>query len=332
MTVCGAGNDHRLGAHEAPPAIISVFLGEQLTDILRQLQTGSARRSKDGGHLEIGVSMLPKLPRDAGDRNRTSPFAFTGNKFEFRAVGSSQSIAGPVTVLNAIVAESLDYVATRLEQAVSKGTELNQAVTEVLSEMIREFRPVLFDGDNYSKEWQEEAHRRGLPDLRNTPDTVPLAISDEAIALFTKYKVYTERELRSRYEILLTNYTKAVGIEGQTALVMGRTMILPAALRYQTDVAAAVASAKQGGLPAELQAALLEELVSAINSFQQALAELEAALDGPPEGDVLAQAVYQRDRVLVAMAEVRRWGDRLETRVHDALWPLPAYREMLFIR
>jgi glutamine synthetase len=199
--------------------------------------------------------------------------------------------------------------------------------------MIRQFKGVLFDGDNYTKEWQDEAHRRGLPDLRNTPDTVPLAISDEAIALFTKHKVYTERELRSRYDILLTNYTKAIAIEGQTALMMGRTMILPAALRYQTEVAAAVTSAKGGGLQAESQAALLEELVGNITSFQHALADLEAALDGQPTGgDVVAQAVYQRDRVLVAMAEVRRWGDRLETQVDDALWPLPTYREMLFVR
>ena len=332
LTVCGAGNDHRLGAHEAPPAIISVFLGEQLTDILKQLQTGKAHSSKGGGHVEVGVSMLPKLPRDAGDRNRTSPFAFTGNKFEFRAVGSSQSIAGPCTVLNTIVAESLDYVATRLEEAVGKGTDLNQAVTGLLGEMIREFQAVLFDGDNYTQEWQDEARRRGLPDLRNTPDTVPLAISKEAIALFTRYKVYSERELRSRYEILLTNYSKAVSIEGQTALMMARTMILPAALRYQTNVATAVAAAKQGGLPAETQAALLEELVNAIGSFQEAMANLDAALAGQPNGDVHKQAVYLRDRVLPAMDQVRQWGDRLETMVDDALWPLPTYREMLFVR
>ena len=228
MSVAGAANDHRLGANEAPPAILSVFLGEQLTDIFEQIQTGGAKASKHGGHIEVGVSMLPKLPRDAGDRNRTSPFAFTGNKFEFRAVGSSQSIAGPNTVLNTIVAESLDFIATRLEKLTRGGKgDLNKALQTLLAEMVTEFKPILFEGDNYSSEWHTEAEKRGLPNLRTSVDAIPLATSKEAVALFTHYKVYTRRELDSRRDIMLENYIKTINIEAQTASTMVHTMILP---------------------------------------------------------------------------------------------------------
>jgi glutamine synthetase len=332
LSVSGAGNDHRLGANEAPPAIISVFLGQQLDDVFRQMERGAARSSKRGGHIKVGVSMLPKIPRDAGDRNRTSPFAFTGNKFEFRAVGSSQSIAGPNTVLNTIVTESLDYIATQLEKLMRGRKDLNQALQKLLPELVKEFRPVLFDGDNYTEEWQKEAKQRGLPNLKTSVDAVPLATSKQAVALFTKYKVYSKRELHSRQDILLENYNKAVNIEAQTASMMGHTMILPAALRYQADVAASINAAKAAGVSSARQNRLLKELSGAIEEFQKALAELDERAASQPHGSILPHAKYQRDKLLPAMAELRRWGDKLEEMVDDAHWPLPTYREMLFIR
>ena len=237
VSVCGAANDHRLGANEAPPAIISVFLGDQLQDIIDQLEKGGAKSTKQGGFMEIGVSVLPKLPKDAGDRNRTSPFAFTGNKFEFRAVGGSQSIAGPNTVLNTIVAESLDFIATNLEKAKAAGKDLNKAMQELLPGIIKESKKVLFNGDNYTAEWHKEAEKRGLPNLRNTVECLPVITRKDSVELFTKYKVYTERELQSRLAILAENYVKTVNIEAKLTAFMARTMILPAALRYQGEVA-----------------------------------------------------------------------------------------------
>ncbi|MGH7174567.1 MAG: glutamine synthetase III, partial [Gemmataceae bacterium] len=201
VTVASAHNDHRLGANEAPPAIISVFLGDQLQDVIDQLEKGAAKSTKQGGFMEIGVSVLPKLPRDAGDRNRTSPFAFTGNKFEFRAVGGSQSIAGPNTVLNTIVAESLDYIATNLEKAKGQGKDINKAIQELLPTIIKESKKVVFNGDNYTLEWHKEAEKRGLPNVRNTVDSLPVILRKDSIELFAKYRVYSERELQSRFAI-----------------------------------------------------------------------------------------------------------------------------------
>src|SRR6266446_5777431 len=202
VSVSGAHNDHRLGANEAPPAIMSIFLGDQLQDVIDQLEKGAAKSTKQGGFMEIGVSVLPKLPRDAGDRNRTSPFAFTGNKFEFRAVGASQSVSGPNTVLHTIVAESLDYIATNLEKAVKGGKNLNAAIQDLLSGILKESKKVLFGGDNYTEAWHKEAEKRGLPNLKNTVDALPVIIRKDSVDLFTKYKVYSERELQSRFVIL----------------------------------------------------------------------------------------------------------------------------------
>jgi glutamine synthetase len=335
MSVAGASNDHRLGANEAPPAIISVFLGEQLTDIMGQIQKGGATSTKAGGHLGIGISMLPKIPRDAGDRNRTSPFAFTGNKFEFRAVGSSQSVAGPNTVLNTIVAESLDFVSTRLEKELKGKADpaaLSKALQKLLPEMVKQFRPVLFEGDNYSSAWHAEAAKRHLPNLRNTVDAVQLVTSPESVELFTKYKVYSTRELHSRQEIMLESYVKNITIEGQTASVIAHTMILPAALNYQADVAGAINAAKQAGVEDDEQAALLKDLVDTVGEFSQAARALDKVLAGPHHGSLLEHARYQRDTILPAMAKLRQLGDRLELVVNDSYWPLPTYREMLFIR
>jgi glutamine synthetase len=332
VAVSGAANDHRLGANEAPPAIISIFLGDQLQDVMDQLEKGPPKTTKQGGFMEIGVSVLPKLPRDAGDRNRTSPFAFTGNKFEFRAVGASQSVSGPNTVLNTIVAESLDFIATYLEKAVKAGQDLNKAVQEVLAGILKESKKVVFNGDNYTEEWHKEAERRGLPNLRNTIDALPVIVRKDTMALFTKYKVYSERELQSRFTILSENYVKTVNIEGQLTVMMARTMILPAALRYQTEVATAVNATKAAGVDNQAQAELLKSLTTTISDLQSAIATLDKALQHHGNGEPFEHAQYSRDKILPSMNAVRVLGDKLETVVADDLWPLPTYREMLFIK
>jgi glutamine synthetase len=332
VAVCGAANDHRLGANEAPPAIISVFLGEQLQDVMDQLERGGARSTKSGGFMEIGVSVLPKLPKDAGDRNRTSPFAFTGNKFEFRAVGGSQSISGPNTVLNTIVAESLDHIATQLEKAKAEGKDINKAVQDLLPALIKESKKVVFNGDNYTPEWHAEAERRGLPNLRNTVDALPVILEPESIELFGKYRVYSKRELESRFAILTEAYIKTVNIEGRCMSFMARTQILPAALRYQGEVAAAVNATKAAGVDNAAQVELLRTLTKTISGFQAATASLDEGLGHHADGDLLAHARHSRDHVLTAMSELRKLGDRLEAMVADDLWPLPTYREMLFIK
>jgi glutamine synthetase len=332
VSVSGANNDHRLGANEAPPAIISVFLGDQLQDIIDQLEKGAAKSTKQGGVMEIGVSVLPRLPKDAGDRNRTSPFAFTGNKFEFRAVGGSQSIAGPNTVLNTIVAESLDFIASHLEKAVGSGKDFNKAVQELLPGIIKESKKVLFGGDNYSAEWHQEAEKRGLPNLRNTVDALPVILRKDSVELFGKYRVYSERELQSRQAILAENYVKTLNVEGRLSSSMARTMILPAALRYQDEVARSVMAAKAAGVESGPQLELLKSLAGTIGDFQTATAKLDKALGHHAEGDLLSHARHSRDHILPAMNEVRSLGDKLETAVADDLWPLPTYREMLFIR
>ena len=332
LSIASAHNDHRLGANEAPPAIISIFLGEQLNDIIDQIEKGGAKSTKQGGTFETGVSILPKLPKDAGDRNRTSPFAFTGNKFEFRAVGSSQNIAGPNTILNTIVAESLDYIATHLEKAVAGGRDLNKAIQDLLPGIIKESKKVIFNGDNYIEEWHKEAEKRGLPNIKNTVDTLPILHKKEIIDLLTKYKVYTERELQSRFHILSENYVKTVNIEGQLMTQMAKTQILPAALRYQAEVAQAVNATKSAGVDNSGQAELLKALTGTMNDFQKATTTLEKALGHHAEGDAYAHAKNMRDTVLPAMSELRKQGDKLESMVADDLWPLPTYREMLFIR
>ncbi|AWM40858.1 Glutamine synthetase [Gemmata obscuriglobus] len=332
VTVASAGNDHRLGANEAPPAIISIFLGDQLQDIMDQLEKGKPEKTLPGGFMEVGVSVLPKLPRDAGDRNRTSPFAFTGNKFEFRAVGSSFSIGGPNTVLNTIVAESLDFVATQLEAAVKGGTPLNAAIQNLLPSILKESKKVVFNGDGYSEEWHKEAERRGLPNLKNTVDALPVIVRKDSVELFTKYKVFTERELTSRYNIFSEKYVKEITIEANTMVNMAKTMILPAALRYQAEVAAAVNATKAAGVDPAAQLDHLKELVTTTGEFQKATAALAHAAGHEHAGDPYDHAKAVRDTVLPKMVALRELGDKLETMVADDLWPLPTYREMLFIK
>ena len=332
VTVASAGNDHRLGANEAPPAIISIFLGDQLQDVMDQLERSDLKTTKQGGYMEVGVSVLPNLPRDAGDRNRTSPFAFTGNKFEFRAVGSSFSIAGPNTVLNTIVAESLDYIATQLEVATKSGKTLNKAIQDLLPGILKESKKVIFNGDGYSEEWHKEAEKRGLPNLKSTTDAIPVIVRKDTVELFSKYKVYTERELQSRYAIFSEKYVKEVTIEASMMATMAKTMILPAAIRYQGEVAAAVNATKAAGVDAGAQLEALKELTGTISHFQAATASLEKALHHHPDGDAYAHAKHIKESVIEKMGELRTLGDKLETLVADDLWPLPTYREMLFIK
>ncbi len=330
--IASANNDHRLGANEAPPAIISVFLGAQLEDVMTQIEQGGARSSKRGGIFETGVDVLPRLPKEAGDRNRTSPFAFTGNKFEFRAVGSSQNIARPNTIINAMVAERLDYIATELEKATGSGKDLNSAIQDLLPVMIREAKPIIFNGDNYSQEWHQEAEKRGLPNLRSTPDALPVFQKEKTIDLLTKHGIYTKPELRARHRILVEQYVKTIAIEGETAAHMAKTMILPAALRYAAEVAAGVAAIKSAGVAEPAGAQTLKQVNDLTARLQKEISRLDAGLDHTHPDEPEAATRFMRDEVLSAMNAVRETADLLEEVVADDLWPLPTYREMLFVR
>jgi glutamine synthetase len=329
--VASAGNDHRLGANEAPPAIISIFLGDQLTDVFDQIKKGGAKRSKKAGKLTVGVDTLPPLPMDAGDRNRTSPFAFTGNRFEFRAVGSSQSIAGPLVAMNTIVAESLDFMATELEKA-TKGDpkKLNAAVQKLLKDVITEHGSVIFNGDGYSEAWHKEAAKRGLPNLKTTVDALPEITSKTTIETFTKLKVLSKRELQSRQSIYLEQYCKAVNVEARIALEMGRTIILPSAFRYQGELAQICVNLKTLGR--EPHSATLDEVTRLVGNLEKKLMHLESISTNHSAKSLLAEARHYCDEVLPAMLAVREESDRLESIIADDLWPLPTYQEMLFIK
>jgi glutamine synthetase len=328
-SVASASNDHRLGANEAPPAIISIFLGDQLADVFEQIAKGGAKSSKSKGTLEIGVDTLPVLPTDPGDRNRTSPFAFTGNRFEFRAPGSLQSIAGPMVTINTIMAEALDFIATELEGLAAEGTEFNDAVQKVLEQIITVHGSVVFNGDGYSDAWPVEAEARGLPNLRSTVDALPQLVTEEAIELFSRYGVFSAHESHSRYEIGLEQYVLSVGVEARLTLEMANTVILPAALRYQTELAANLASLKAIG--AELDTTTLDDVSAAIKALRAGIATLRATIGHDHEGTPEEQAAHIQGADLPAMDAVRAAADELETLVADDLWPLATYQEMLFI-
>jgi glutamine synthetase len=329
-SVASASNDHRLGANEAPPAIMSVFLGEQLADIFEQVKAGGVKSSKSKGILEIGVDTMPKLPKDPGDRNRTSPFAFTGNRFEFRAVGSGQSVAGPMTVLNTIVAESLDYTATALEGAVKGGKSLNAAVAEILATITKEHSAVVFNGDGYSTAWHEEAARRGLPNLKNTVDSIPVLQAPEVIALFDKYKVLTPRELHSRYEVDFEHYCKSVNVEARLVLTMARTMIMPGVLRYQRELAETCTAVKAAGVAPDTS--LLARVSTLAAKLEEKIDALESVYTGHHAADLLQEAKYFCDKILPPMKEVRDVADSLEALVARDKWGLPAYEDILHIK
>ncbi len=331
-TIASAGNDHRLGANEAPPAIISVFLGDMLTDIFDQIEKGGAKSTKHGGELDTGVLVLPKLPRDPGDRNRTSPFAFTGNKFEFRAVSSNQSIAYPNIALNVAVTESLDYMATELEKATANGKSLEQAVGELLPRVIKENRRIIFNGNNYSKEWEREAHKRGLQNMKNTVDALPQLVTKEVVGIFEKYRVLNEREVRARFDIMVETYNKTVNVEGQLMVLMANRYILPAVLEYQKHVAESVAAVKAAGSRSAEAKKTLDRLARLTDDFKRRTDKLQYALEHDAEGDAFKHARHYRDVVIPAMKALREVGDELELMMPHETWPLATYREMLFIK
>ncbi len=330
LSIASAGNDHRLGANEAPPAIISIFLGDQLQDVFEQIAGGGATSSKQKGVLSVGVDTLPDLTKDAGDRNRTSPMAFTGNRFEFRAAGSNQTVAAPMVVINTIMAEALDYLATELETAVKGGAEFNDAVQSVLAKVVEQHGAVVFNGNGYSEEWHAEAETRGLKNLRTTVDALPEYTSPEAKKLFTAYGVFSEAELESRFEVGIEQYVMTINVEANLTGEIAKTTILPAAVRYQTELASNVAALKAAGIePDNTDLLKVTELVAALRA---GIAALDAAKAGEHDLEGIAEAAYYRDAILPAMLQIREAADEIETFIADDLWPLPTYQEMLFIR
>jgi glutamine synthetase len=332
-SIASAGNDHRLGANEAPPAIISVFLGDMLTDIFQQIEkAGTAKTTKSGGIMDIGVNVLPKLPRDAGDRNRTSPFAFTGNKFEFRAVSANQSIALPNVALNVAVTESLDYAATELEKSLKGGTKLQAAVKTLLTQLIKDNKRIIFNGNNYSDEWQKEAGKRGLMNHRTSVDAYGEILKPDVIKAFEKYGVLNERELHARYEVALEQYNKTVNIEAQLMVLMTNRYILPAGFRYQGQLATGVSAVKAAGGSAKETKKTLDEVTKLVDDMKRRVDTLQGLLEHEANGDAVKHAKYFRDKVIPSMTELRETGDALEGLVPQDLWPLPTYREMLFVK
>jgi glutamine synthetase len=304
-SVATAGNDHRLGANEAPPAVVSIFLGDCLTDIVEQIEAGGASSSKDGGHIHLGVDLLPNLPRGNTDRNRTSPFAFTGNRFEFRAVGSNQSPAGANIVLNTIVAEAFDYVCTEVESAVASGKEFNAALQEVLAAVIKQHKRILFDGDGYTDEWLADAEARGMPNLVTTEQALEVLDTEKAKAVFAKYGVLSNEELASRYNTYKETYETLIAIEASTAADIAKTRIIPAAVEAIKDY----------------------EGVAAVASL---VAEMNTLLAGCVAGIAKVEAAEEPSKQIAAMDELRTAVDGLEALVPYEIWPLPTYAEMLF--
>jgi glutamine synthetase len=322
-SVASPGQDHRLGANEAPPAIISIFLGAELERVFTAIENGEIGESTPQSFLGLGTEVLPPLPMHGGDRNRTSPFAFTGNKFEFRALGSSMSLSLPNTVLNTIVAEAIDFLSEELDDALQAGKSVEEALPPILQRSYADNKQIIFGGDNYSEDWHAEADRRGLLNLPSTPDALPYLVNDETVTLFSNYGVLSERELHSRYDVFLEQYVTKLNIESETASSIARTLLLPAAARYQ----ALLLSAQLPELASELS-----ELIAA---FIDAIKDLETVNmedSHPNDEDALVHARYMHESVLPAMGEVRVVADKLEKVVADDLWPLPKYSEILFIK
>jgi glutamine synthetase len=319
-SIASAGQDHRLGANEAPPAIISIFLGSELEEVFGAIAEGKAGSSKPGSFLGLGTPVLPQLPLHSGDRNRTSPFAFTGNKFEFRALGSSQSPSFPNTVLNTIVTEAIDDLADKLEASLKGGANLEKAILGIVKDSYGAHRRIVFNGDGYSEAWHTEAEERGLANLRSTPDALPWLIDRRTIAVFKRAHVLSKRELEARYTVFVEQYSTKVNIEAETAASIARTLLLPAAIRHLNML-------REAGIES-----LIAETSELVERFASSIIALEQA--NTPHRDVegLQHAIYMRDEVLPAMDGVREIADRLERIVADDLWPLPKYSEMLFIK
>ena len=330
VSIASAGNDHRLGAQEAPPAVVSIFLGDELTAILESLENGTAYATKEQVQMRVGVHTLPRFPKDTTDRNRTSPFAFTGNKFEFRMLGSSQPVSEPNVVLNTAVASSLDEFATELEGA----EDFNGALGALIRRVIKQHKRIIFNGNGYDEAWTEEAKRRGLLNLPTTADCLPCYILPKNIALFEKYKVYSEAEMRSRYDIYLTNYAKVMHIEAHTMVSMAQKDIVPAVIRYGQELAQAICAkrAAMPDLPLTAEETLLTEVNTLTNELSTCLAALREclAVAEQPDRDPLALAEYYRDVVIPAMNALRAAADGLEMLVAKDLWPFPSYGDMLF--
>jgi glutamine synthetase len=319
-SVANIGQDHRLGANEAPPAIISIFLGAELEKVFEAISTGKGDPNTPASFLDLGSSVLPPLPLDGGDRNRTSPFAFTGNKFEFRALGSSMSLAFPNTVLNTIAAEAIDDLAGKLKVKLDAGSAMPEAVIEIVKDSYLANKVVCFDGDGYSEDWHEEAERRGLKNLRTTPDALPEVLADSTVKAFEEYGVLSKRELESRYDVWVEQYAMRANIEAEETFSIGQTMILPAGLRQLALISDAGVSALEGEIRE-----LVDDLVGTLGELKEA--------NAVPDGlEGMELATYARDSQLAAMDKVREAGDKLEHIVADDLWPLPKYEEMLFIK
>jgi len=330
-SIAHAGNDHRLGANEAPPAILSIYLGDQLTEVMEGMISGEKGASRKGGTMQLGVSSLPDLPRDATDRNRTSPFAFTGNKFEFRAVGSSQSPTKPMVVLNTIMADSLDYLCSEIEARKEGGLET--AINQVVAEVFKKHRRIVFNGNGYSEEWHAEAAKRGLPNVPNAVDALACLNEEKNVDLFSRLGVLSPAESESRMNIQFEAYSKAIAIEGQSALSIARTMILPAAQKTQRDVADSLSSAKIHGLAIENQSERLRDMTMRLESLVACINELASEFEKAEAhvGTEYEHAKVYRDKVVPAMDRLRVEADQLETMTDDEYWPLPKYRELLFL-
>jgi len=321
-SVASAGNMHRLGGNEAPPSIMSIFLGDQLSDVIKQIEKGGATSAKKSDLMRIGVDTLPELPRDVTDRNRTSPFAFTGNKFEFRAVGSNQSCAGPNIALNTIVAEAFDEIATELEKVIARSGNLHDALQKILQKIIKEHKKIVFNGDNYSKEWLLEAEKRNLPSITNVPDALKAITSKKSIDLYSKYNVLSSSELHSRKEIFTEEYSKIIIIEGKLALDIAKTMILPSTIRYQLIIVDSLT--KLNNLDIHPGTKSLKEQVEKIGNYIDNLTTTIKIMNI----NLLEEAP---DKVINSLKELRVIVDKLEREVDDSVWPLPKYSEMLFI-
>lgn len=327
VSVASAGNDHRLGANEAPPAIISMFLGDELTDVLTCIETDSDYIDRVKCDMEMGVHVLPNFKKDTTDRNRTSPFAFTGNKFEFRMLGSALSIAGPNIVLNTIVAEELRQFADILE----KGTDFAKDVLSLIKKTLKEHKRIVFNGNNYSDEWIEEAEKRGLLNLKSTADCLPYFIHPKNVELFTSHHIFTEKEMHSRFEILLDSYCKTINIEAVTMLQMAKKSIMPAVIAYTRELTETALAKEQLGVNADTEKRLSSELSSLLSCFISAIDRLDQAMINVKDTDDIAQQARDyREHVFAAMQEVRGVSDRMETIVSKKYWPWPTYGDLLF--
>lgn len=328
--IATASNDHRLGANEAPPAIMSVYLGTQLEEVFEQIKSGALAESKHKGVMDLGIDILPPLTKDAGDRNRTSPFAFTGNRFEFRAVGSSQSVSGPLVVLNTMLADSLEWMANRLESELATGVDLNAAILTVLKEVMQDHGVVVFGGNGYSEEWHKMAEERGLANLRTTADALPVLKQEYIEDLFAKTGVLSPVELESRFTVYAEQYILSIEVEAKLVISMAKTLIYPAAVEYLSQLSSTISSL--AGLGIDFEKGSAQTIADLAKSMMAAVHELSAALGNHDFADTEAHMQYCATTIRPLMDQVRSYADALEGEVADSFWPLPTYQEMLFIK